>query len=45
MENDCIGFTVVNRSRDVLEINKDGQNVAYISVWAKMNIDVDMLKR
>ena len=35
MENDTIGFTVQNRSREVMEIDKDGQNVACISVWAK----------
>ena len=39
MENDTIGFTVQNRSRDVMEIEKDGQNVAYISVWAKQDIE------
>ena len=39
MENDTIGFTVQNRTRDVMEIEKDGQNVAYISVWAKQDIE------
>ena len=39
MENDTIGFTVQNRSREVMEIDKDGQNVACISVWAKMDIE------
>ena len=45
LENDCIGFTVVNRSRDVLEIEKDGKNVAEISVWAKMDINPEQIRR
>ena len=45
LENDCIGFTVVNRSREVLEIEKDGKNVAYVSVWSKMEIAEELLRR
>ena len=43
-ENDCIGFTVTNRRKEVMEIFKDGQNVAYISVWAKMDIQEENLR-
>ena len=38
LENDCIGFTVMNRGKDVLRIEKDGQHVAYISVWSKQDL-------
>lgn len=43
-ENDCIGFTVTNRRKEMMEIFKDGQNVAYISVWAKMDIQEENLR-
>ena len=45
LENDCIGFTVMNRGKDVLRIEKDGQNVAYISVWAKQDLSEDCTRQ
>ena len=45
LENDCIGFTVMNRGKDVMRIEKDGQHVAYISVWAKQDLSEDCLRQ
>jgi len=45
LENDCIGFTVMNRGKDVLRIEKDGQHVAYISVWSKQDLSEEGVRQ
>jgi len=45
LENDCIGFTVMNRGKDVLRIEKDGQHIAYISVWSKQDLSEEGVRQ
>jgi len=45
LDYDCIGFNVRNCTQEVIEIDKRGQNVAYISVWANMAINEDLIRK
>jgi hypothetical protein len=40
-ENECIGFNVTNRSSQTLQIEKGGQAVACLSVWATVRMEDD----
>ena len=38
-ENECIGFNVTNRGSRTLWIEKAGQSVAALSVWATVRME------
>ena len=38
-ENECIGFNVTNHSSETLVIEKAGQGVACLSLWAVVKSD------
>lgn len=39
MENDCIGFTVTNRTRDTIIVEKKSQEICCLSVWARSRLE------
>ena len=45
MENDCIGFTVTNRGEVELVIEKEGQEVAGVSVLVRTDITQGFRRR
>ena len=43
-ENECIGFNVTNRRERTISVEKGGQSVATLSVWATVRMDDDPVK-
>ena len=43
-ENECIGFNVTNRRERTISVEKGGQSVAALSVWATVRMDDDPVK-
>ena len=43
-ENECIGFNVTNRRDRTISVEKGGQSVAALSVWATVRMDDDPVK-
>ena len=43
-ENECIGFNVTNRRERTISVEKGGQSVAALSVWATVKMDDDPVK-
>ena len=39
LENDCVGFTVTNRGGSELLVEKEGQEVAMVSVMVRTDLD------
>jgi len=43
-ENECIGFNVTNRRERTISVEKGGQSIAALSVWANVRMDDDPVK-